>query len=386
VNSKIANKIIFYAPQLAPHENSAAGVRCKAILKALSDEPQIQKSQVQIEVLTNENLYFKMPSNKLSFAMRFLKEAVIGLEVFVRLLTAKVSGSNPLVLISSPPYVACLIIAFSCQLLNLRYCLDIRDPYPEVYFNQNLFRRTSLLGQLQINLAKQFYNMSECIFTVTEGCRKIISAYLSPIHKPDIHVVRNGFVSEDFSQERQKSEEFTCVFHGNLGYLQNISLLKMVIKKAYLKDPAIQFVVAGHGPQEHLLQSIQTANFRFLGEVKNSQIPELLLRSHLGLSFRDEGGYSDIAFPVKIFEYIGAGLPVITTPVSEAVIELKEKQMGLLFSNTQVDEIVNAIYRLAHDPNEYLKLQQNVLRYRQDYSREAGARHLAEVFYKHFNA
>ncbi|MCY4524532.1 MAG: hypothetical protein OXB84_07330, partial [Halobacteriovoraceae bacterium] len=89
---------------------------------------------------------------------------------------------------------------------------------------------------------------------------------------------------------------------------------------------------------------------KFLKEIPHENIAEIVNKSHIGLSFRNEGLINEISFPVKIFEYIGAGLPVMATPYNtEGGNFLEKHNLGYQFRNEQVDEIIKKILELKRN-------------------------------------
>ena len=133
---------------------------------------------------------------------------------------------------------------------------------------------------------------------------------------------------------KDKFEKFTLIFHGNLARMQNIDLL---IKIARSCPEDVDVLVAGFGPGEKKIR--REKRIKFLGRLSYEKIPEIVTKSHVGLSFRNKGLVNEMSFPVKIFEYIGAGLPVISTPKQMPVIfwrkmnwviNLKMKKLTLL--------------------------------------------------------
>ena len=67
---------------------------------------------------------------------------------------------------------------------------------------------------------------------------------------------------------------------------------------------------------------------------------------------RTDGGIGKTAFPVKVFEYIGAGLPVIVTPVSEAGGVVEGEKIGLQCDN-DINKIINGIYNIKDNYTQY---------------------------------
>lgn len=368
-----SNKILYFAPYFRPASSAAAAMRCTYLYRALIENQISSHVWSTNQTIETTKLLLPLASNRSSFLIRFVCEVFLGFEISLRLFFNKFSKSTPqFVLLSSPPYLTCWIAAFACLSLNIRYILDIRDPYPEVYFSQNLFKRNSLIGRIQIALAQFFYKNSNHIFTVTEACKDTIASYLKS--SAPITVVRNGYTEEEFISTETKRSSFTCIFHGNLGLMQNISLLKNTIERCYQLAPEISFVVAGTGPQADLLSGIKTPNFEFLGELDHNAVIQLIKSCHLGLSFRIEDDYSQLAFPVKVYEYIGAELPTLQAPESKAMIELSTSGMAIMLSGENLDELVVKIIELARSKEVYSKYVENIKVKKQQYSRHYSAK------------
>lgn len=81
----------------------------------------------------------------------------------------------------------------------------------------------------------------------TEGIQNILLGY--GVNQDHITVIKNGFDDKLFRPLTQQNEKFTCIFHGNLGHMQNIDLLIEVTTKVIEKNSNILFVIAGEGPQ-----------------------------------------------------------------------------------------------------------------------------------------
>ena len=82
--------------------------------------------------------------------------------------------------------------------------------------------------------------------------------------------------------------------------------------------------------------------------------------------------------PVKVFEYIGAGLPIVITPVSEAGDMVGELQLGRQFRSEDQDEIFQFIIALSNDQTLYKQYASNVAAHRHKFSRKELAVAFAE--------
>jgi glycosyltransferase involved in cell wall biosynthesis len=109
------------------------------------------------------------------------------------------------------------------------------------------------------------------------------------------------------------------------------------------------FLFVGGRPRE-------TRGFRgrHLGTLPYEQMPEILAAADVGIAPYDPSRLSQLRLgfywsPLKIFEYMASGLPVVTIrrpPLTEIV---REGQEGLLFTEGDADGLAAAIARLADD-------------------------------------
>ena len=321
-------RVTYYSAYAFKTDN-ASTIRASYFLKEL---------QKKFEVKLISPL-FPPASNSCPLWWRLVREVFSGIDLSIRLLFS----SHKLVILSSPPYITILIASLSMTLLKRKFILDIRDPYPEVLFELNILSPTSILGRTLKRLTKFSFSKSLGIVVTTHGTEKIIRSYKA---NENIIPIFNGFDPEVFTPSPldQKFERFTLVFHGNLARMQNIDLLIQVARRC---PEDIDILVAGSGPLEKKVK--QEQRITFLGMLPYKYLATIVNKSHVGLSFRKDGFINTLSFPVKIFEYMGAGLPVISTPQSDIGYLLEENNLGYQFQNMELEEIIEKIlYLKAH--------------------------------------
>lgn len=111
--------------------------------------------------------------------------------------------------------------------------------------------------------------------------------------------------------------------------------------------------------RKELLQIDKAGRVEFLGWVSHYKIPEVLGKALCGLVvLHPSGGYEE-AFPVKLFEYMASGIPVIASdfPVWRKIIE--EADCGLMVNPKKPEEIAKAINYLNENPDEANRLGEN---------------------------
>jgi glycosyltransferase involved in cell wall biosynthesis len=346
--------ILYFTP-FYPPQNEAAAPRSFAFINTL------EQSGHTVKVITNSKMLIKLAGNKEKSIIRLAKENFVGLELFLRILISKPDR----VILSSPPFFTICWGALASFMKNIPYILDIRDLYPDVFFEMGLIKEHSFLGKLARKFTIYLYSKSKMILTVTNGLQNEIGKYLSDPQK--VILARNGYDQTLFypCKLEEKFEKFSIIFHGTLGKAQNINTLIAVAKK--LKHiPELEILVAGDGPKLRELLDKKATNIKYLGNLPSNEIPKLIRKCHLGLSFRKDDKIGREAFPVKVFEYIGSGIPSIITPKGEAGEMLLKDGLGFQFSNEEIHLISAKIIDLMNEkkiifPNEsYTRQSQSV--------------------------
>lgn len=321
-------KILYFTPYFSP-QSEAAATRAYWFYKILDEAGHT------VSILNATKFKLRPASNKDRAIIRLLKENLTGIELFFRIIASR----NDVIILSSPPFFSVLWGAFGAIASGQKYILDVRDLYPEIFFELNMIKENSVFGWLAKEFTKFLYRRACSIMTVTQGLCREIEKYKGKTP----HLVMNGYDPDIFFPGRpeEKFGRFTLVFHGILGRVQNIDTLLKLAKE--LEPDDLDIIVAGDGPKSQEIINENRTNIRFLGNLPYSEIPALLRKCHVGLSFRTDDKIGKEAFPVKVFEYIGCGLPVIMSPPGEAGAIVQENSLGLEFENADFCKMADAI-------------------------------------------
>lgn len=301
------------------------------------------------------------PTNGDGNIVRLLKEIGLGLEIFFRVLCVR---KFDYYYFTSPPFISCAIGIFAAFIKGGKVIFDVRDIYPEIYVKQQLIKHNGTIHKALVKLERYIYSRSYIILAATEGLQKAIKQSTST----RCLLFRNGF-STKFLPCVEKMDSFTVVFHGNLGRFQNIEMLTEILQNTRIKNSDITFVVIGSGPKENLLKGKDFQNLKFYGRLSNTETSEIVNKCHVGLSLRDDSQISIDAFPVKIYEYIGSGIPTIATPICEGGKVLTDLNIGFNTHN-DLNIIIDLIFSLRNDKDLYSSLVHNMLSIRVEFSRE----------------
>lgn len=99
---------------------------------------------------------------------------------------------------------------------------------------------------------------------------------------------------------------------------------------------------------------------RWVGSVPNDQLPMWLAKADVGLSNSQPVAFRTYACPLKVIEYMAAGLPVIATVDTEAGDMVERFGCGLPV-DYDVQAVARAVIRLFQEPGLYLKMKQNAI-------------------------
>ncbi|MGK7877258.1 MAG: glycosyltransferase [Xenococcaceae cyanobacterium] len=161
--------------------------------------------------------------------------------------------------------------------------------------------------------------------TVSEPVREDLIQNGMPPEK--VIKLHNGFNNLFFVRQPEKAEEWRqkllvdgrkhlVVYAGALYKFKGIDLLINVAKEL----PHIQFVLAG-GPEsqvqvyQQMALEKQVKNVTFLGYISHEKLASLLQAADVLTSPHCSGKAATITSPMKLFDYIAAGVPIVATEI-----------------------------------------------------------------------
>jgi glycosyltransferase involved in cell wall biosynthesis len=130
---------------------------------------------------------------------------------------------------------------------------------------------------------------------------------------------------------------------------------------------AVRFTLIGDGPERAAAEALaapRSACFHFTGAVPYAQIPALLASADIGVApfttaphpaLRAAGFFWS---PLKIYEYMAAGLPVVTAAIPPLDTIIRDGHEGTLYREGDVQALATAIARLLADPASAHRLGQ----------------------------
>ncbi len=289
---------------------------------------------------------FGAPSNRAGLAKRFWQEVRLGMDLARRL--REMRPRPDVSVITSPPFFMACLCARAARKSRIPYLFDARDRYPQVLFDLGVLAPGGFSGRILRIWERDVYAGAGLVTTVTKGLRRDLGEVVG---RDKVELVPNGFDGAAFTEEHlrvPKRERFTVVYHGRLGRFYEVEALRHLVTETAKLDPEVSFVLAGDLADARASGDWGEAEFR--SELSLEKLAELLGSCHLGVCLLKETEAMRKALPAKVFDFLGAGLPVLASPTGELSAFLEERGAGLTFERADPAALAAAVVSLKNDP------------------------------------
>jgi glycosyltransferase involved in cell wall biosynthesis len=306
------------------------------------------------------------------------------LVVFISIIRPKI------VFVSIPDSYMVLASYLGCILTKAKHIVDVRDPLEEIL---TWTYRKGYLGFVsktykRINYA--IYQKSHAVVGVT---RTLVSILIKQLDRK-VFFAPNGadleiFKPIDKSIARKilglKQNSFLVAYTGFISLYGYYNLLPALLAIKRVRRLGIDIRLVAAGPILDNLTRKIISKFKeeviYLGSLDVNGIIKLLSACDIGLiPLVEDTIFCDVV-PVKFYEYIAVGLPLIVTANkrSELARIVNQNELGFLCGFKDLACIENALVQLAR--NDYLRnrLRNNVLMFRKHIDRQIGAETLFQM-------
>ena len=318
----------------------------------------------------------QMSGNSASFPKRLLNEISLGFAFGRHLFRACKRYDK--VIVTSPPFFALIIVFFFLWILRLPYVVDVRDRYPMTLFSLGILSSSSVPGRVLRKLEKMIYERSQAVVTVTRALQDEIEADTGV----SVHLQQNGFdetIITGNAELEARHGPVRIVQHGLFGRLVDEENFVRIANYCAEHAAEHEFVLVGYGTKLDSIKSRRLPNVRVLPKQNQAGIAQILRTSDIGLASMVENENTLVGMPVKVFEYIGAGLPVIHSPIGVMGNDILENEFGLAFRNQDWEDAAQWLVRMIETPEMRKKYAKNVFAARQKYSRQTQSANFAEI-------
>jgi len=279
------------------------------------------------------------------------------------------------------PKPDCIVLAEPCLFFGepvRRYArenaiplvVDILDLWPEMFALAlpNTFRPAAR------TLFAPLYARRSRLFREATGIVGCTASYSNVARKVSCGPVETFYLGVDVDDVQQSMHDIpvnlrlpafdglTCVYAGTLGEAYDIPCLAAAVTMLP-KSAAVRIVVAGAGPERTRLEQLALVHpntLIFLGEIAPHQLGAIYAQAQIGLCSYAVG--STVEMPVKLFDYLAAGLAVITSLEGE-ITTLIDAGAGVRCNAGDAPALVAALTSLAQRPDQVSAMQKVAARF-----------------------
>ncbi|WP_242434683.1 glycosyltransferase family 4 protein [Hymenobacter amundsenii] len=258
------------------------------------------------------------------------------------------------VLTSSPPHSTQLIGLELKKRYSLRWLADLRDPWTDIYYYQDL-NHTPPARWLDARYERQVLEQADVVLVTSPHTKRIFAGKSTKIDPAKIEVLPNGYDEADFREPSQPPQDALVVTHtGTISETYRIDQFLGAAAECARRHPDVPLRLRFVGKvSDGIRQQVAAAGLaertEFVPFVPHAESVGYLLRSTaLLLALPDVANNRGI-LPGKVFEYLAANKPILCVgPVgSDADLLLRETGAGRTLPPDATADLLDAFEGLV---------------------------------------
>ncbi|MDQ5835656.1 MAG: glycosyltransferase family 4 protein [Acidobacteriota bacterium] len=245
------------------------------------------------------------------------------------------------------------------RLARCRTVFDVRGLLAEEYEDAGIWRAGSLPFRAIKRLERAGLRRADGVVVLTRRMREWLAEQgLAEADKVEVIPCCVDFARYDAARDERKSERFEVVYAGSVVGLYLLEEMARFFLAVRARREGAFFRVLTTSPAEETSERLRRAGLNEeefgVERARADEVPRLLARAHLGVSFRKATFSQIAASPTKIPEYLAAGLPVVSNRgIGDTDELLARARVGVLVRDFDEESLARAAeeaLRLADDP------------------------------------
>jgi glycosyltransferase involved in cell wall biosynthesis len=310
------------------------------------------------------------------------------------LLAATAARDRPDFVVLAEPSLFYYDILLQPLLLQTRsgLVLDIIDIWPELFalVLPAVARRwaPTLLAPLYW-WRKRLFRRADAVVAVAEDYIQMASRIVDPARVP-LEVVYWSYDDQQVAGratgplaamvEAKRPGEVWAVYAGTLGDNYDIpAILELgrTLPVALRPELQLKVLIAGDGPLAATCRAASTRDLCFLGRLAGPELTAVLRAADIALqTYRGE---STVAMPIKAFDYLRYGLPIVNSLGRDIGRLVRDREVGLNYEAGHWPSLAAAVGRLARDPALRARMSLNARRLAEEFAPDKQYGRFADV-------
>ncbi len=341
------------------------GYKNKWIHKEIIDDINIWR--VKTYMTSNEG-FFKRSIDYISF-------------MFSSILFGVFTKKVDVVIGTSPQFFTIISAWFLAKLKRVPFIFELRDIWPASITAVGAMKSSWIITTLE-KIELFMYRQSKLIISVTNSFKKEL--YKRGIDQNKIKVIHNGVDLDKYKPSQKKDyyfikkfnlkDKFVVGYIGTHGLAHSLDNIIDAAEKIQRNDN-IRFVFAGGGADrkrlEKVVQERNLTNVVMIPRQPREKMPNLWSICDVSLVHLKDTPLFRTVIPSKIFESMGAGLPIlISVPKGEATEIIEKTNSGIILPPEDSKALFKAILLIQKNNDLYNKLSINSAKASKFYNRK----------------
>jgi len=243
------------------------------------------------------------------------------------------------------------------EALNRPLVIEVNTPLAA---EQSIYRGTGL-GLLALEAEGWLLSRADVVVTVSSALSEHVVKMGA---KPErVHVLPNAVDAERFhpalpGTDRKRvlelEDEPVLGFVGGLRPWHGVQYLPQLLVNLVPDYPNLKLVIVGDGQMrpelEADLQRLGVAqHVIFAGVRSHEEVPDLIRRFDIALAPYPKTDHEFYFSPLKLFEYMGCGIPVIAARIGQIADIVSDEETGLLYAPGDINALTRLCKELLSD-------------------------------------
>lgn len=245
---------------------------------------------------------------------------------------------------------------------GLKYQYMLLDIYPEGLLGLGTLKPHSTLARVWMGLNRMGYHRAEVLPVLGRDMIPLLQKnyglsrdkFVYIPHWSSVEVPEpQPFATNELARELGLQEKFVVQYSGNMGMWHDMESFVRAAERLRHQGN-IHFLFIGKGARrqaaQELSESLNLRNITWLDFMPRSQLAQSLACCHVALiSLRQ--GLEGVAVPSKLYGILASGRAIVAQVPreSEVAYAVTEEECGLVVEPDNVDQLVQALQRLAGD-------------------------------------